>query len=72
MLLMPGPVVKNEITKSSNDIVKAIKAPETIPGMISGTITLIRACHGVAPRSNAASGRLGSIWRSLGMMLSMT
>ena len=34
ILLMPGPVTKYEMIKSSNDIVKAIKAPETITGKI--------------------------------------
>ena len=51
----PPPVVKKEITKSSMDIVKARIAPVTIPGEISGMITLKKARSGVAPRSIAAS-----------------
>ena len=45
------------MTKSSKDIVNATNAPETIPGIICGTITLIKACHGVAPKSSAASAK---------------
>ena len=39
-LVEPGPETKNVITKSSRDIVIAIKNPERMPGKIAGTTTL--------------------------------
>lgn len=39
----PLPVLKKLMTKSSMDRVKAIKPPVTIPGMISGIITFLKA-----------------------------
>ena len=70
--LTPPPVTKYEMIKSSNDIVKAIKAPDTIPGIICGTKTFVKACHGVAPKSIAASDRFGSSERILGITLKIT
>ena len=72
MLLTPLPVTKYEMIKSSKLIVNATSAPEIIPGIICGTITLVSACHGVAPKSSAASARLGSNDRSFGITLSIT
>ena len=72
ILLTPLPVTKYEIIKSSNDMVNAISAPEIIPGITCGTITLVSACHGVAPQSMAASARLGSSERSFGVTESIT
>ncbi len=43
-----------------------------MPGLISGTTTLRKACIQVQPRSRAASMRLLSIWRSLGPTERMT
>ena len=68
----PLPVTKYEIMKSSKDIVKAMSAPDTTPGMICGTMTFHIACVGLAPRSIAASARLGSSPRSFGMTLKIT
>ena len=42
-VLTPAPLVKWVMTKSSNDIVKAIKNPERIPGIRSGSTTLKKA-----------------------------
>ena len=56
----------------ATDIVKAIKAPETIPGMICGTITLIKAIQGVHPKSIAASAKFGSRERILGITDNIT
>ena len=53
-------------------MVNAISAPETIPGVICGTITFVSALNGVAPRSMAASARFGSRDRIFGMTESMT
>ena len=53
-------------------MVKAMSAPDTIPGVIWGTITFVSARKGVAPRSMAASARLGSRDRIFGMTDSMT
>ena len=72
MLLTPLPVTKYDIIKSSKLIVNAIRAPDIIPGIICGTITLVRACQGVAPRSMHASARFGSKLLSLGDTLSIT
>ena len=72
MLLTPLPVVKYEMTKSSKLIVNAMSAPETIPGLICGTMTFASAWNGVAPRSIAASMRLGSSERSFGVTESIT
>ena len=68
MLLIPTPAVKNEMTKSSKDILKAMSAPEMIAGRICGMMTFVSACHGVAPRSRAASATLSSSCRSFGMI----
>ena len=54
-VFIPAPLVKCVITKSSTDIVKESRKPETIPGIISGSTTLKNAYIGVAPRSRAAS-----------------
>ena len=39
----PLPVLKKDITKSSTDRVKAIKAPVIMPGLISGITTFLKA-----------------------------
>lgn len=51
----PGPDTKKVMTKSSSDMVTAIKNPDKIPGKMAGTITLSIACRSVAPKSYAAS-----------------
>ena len=66
------PVTKYDITKSSKDIVNAIRAPEIIPGIIWGTIICSIALQGVAPRSIAASARFGSSERTFGITESIT
>ena len=43
------------ITKSSRDMVKESRKPETTPGMMSGKMTFQNAYRGEAPRSRAAS-----------------
>ena len=58
--------------KSSMLMVKAIRAPETMPGLISGTTTFQKAPIQVQPRSWAASTRLESICRSLGSTFKIT
>ena len=45
-------------TTSSNDVMKANRAPEITPGKISGTITLKKMVGGVAPRLAAARIKL--------------
>ena len=51
----PGPDTKKVITKSSRDMVTAIRKPDKIPGKIAGTVTLNIVCRSVAPKSCAAS-----------------
>ena len=53
--------------KSSKDNVIASKNPEKTPGIISGTITFASALLGEAPKSNAASYKLGSICCNFGL-----
>ena len=49
------PLVNKVTAKSSIESVNARMKPENIPGLICGIITFLKACIGVAPRSNAAS-----------------
>ena len=58
--------VKNEITKSSSDMVSDRSPPVTMPGRISGRITFVIAFIGLQPRSSAASYVFGFICLSLG------
>ena len=58
--------------KSSMLMVKAVRAPETMPGLISGRITFQKACIQVQPKSMAAFTRFLSICRSLGLTERMT
>lgn len=68
----PFPAVKNDMAKSSMDMVKAKRRPETIPGFIYGSITCLTVLNGPAPKSIAASGKpLGMVW-SLGQTESTT
>ena len=60
------------MTKSSRLMVKAMMPPATMPGMISGRVTLKKACTGVQPKSMAASVREVSSCFSLGMTFRMT
>ncbi len=54
-VVAPGPEVKLAITRSSSDRVKASRNPATMPGRMSGRVTVTKARSGVAPRSIAAS-----------------
>ena len=54
-VVVPGPVTKKLMTKSSNDMVNAMINPVIIPGISSGINTLRTAYDGVAPMSSAAS-----------------
>ena len=46
-----SPETKKVITKSSKDIVIAIRKPAKIPGIIAGIVTLNIVCISVAPKS---------------------
>lgn len=72
MFLTPFPDTKYEMTKSSKDIVKAIRAPEITPGIMRGTITFVKAPKGVHPKSKAASAKSGSKRLSLGKTVRIT
>ena len=50
-----GPELKNAITNSSIDNVKATRAPAITPGRIAGNVTSRNVVTGWAPRSAAAS-----------------
>src|SRR5271165_7494355 len=54
-VLLPGPEVKLEITKSSHDSVKASSQPDKIAGKIIGKVMTKNTFNGCAPRSIAAS-----------------
>src|SRR5262245_4084655 len=55
--IVAGPCVNWLITKSSIDNAKARRKPARIPGNRSGSVTLMKAVTGVAPRSIAAASR---------------
>src|SRR5215213_10614994 len=60
----PGPDTNEVMTKSSNDIVNASSAPESIPGQSCGTVTFQNVVISSAPRIMAASSRFSSMpWR---------
>ena len=50
-----GPEVKDAITRSSSDRVKAKSHPEITAGAMIGSVTRRKVSKGVAPRSSAAS-----------------
>tara|TARA_R110002111_G_scaffold110413_2_gene169972 strand:- start:33 stop:431 length:399 start_codon:yes stop_codon:yes gene_type:complete len=50
-----GPVVKDAITKSSKESVKASNHPEITAGAMIGKVTNLNASKGEQPRSSAAS-----------------
>ena len=51
----PGPVVKEVMTTSSSEMVKAKSQPERMAGKIVGRVTSSITCQGRLPRSIAAS-----------------
>ena len=55
LLLVPGPVVKEVMTTSSSEMVKARSQPDMIAGKITGSVTSRSTCQGREPRSIAAS-----------------
>src|SRR5258708_37155446 len=54
-VLLPGPDVKLEITRSSHDNVKASSHPDKIAGKMMGSVMTKNTLTGRAPRSMAAS-----------------
>ena len=56
-VLLPGPDVKLEITRSSHDSVKASSQPERMAGKLIGSVMTKKTYMGRAPRSIAASSR---------------
>ena len=54
-VLLPGPEVKLEITKSSHDRVNANNHPDRMAGKIMGRVITKNTFNGRAPRSMAAS-----------------
>ncbi|EPS49266.1 hypothetical protein CFSAN002369_12555 [Clostridium botulinum CFSAN002369] len=50
-VLLSGPAAKKLIITSSKDSVKASSAPDIIPGDITGSVTFVKVCQGVAPKS---------------------
>ncbi len=54
-VLLPGPDVKLEITRSSHDKVKASSHPDKIAGKMMGSVMTKNTLSGRAPRSIAAS-----------------
>ena len=53
--------MKNDSTKSSNESANTIIAAASTAGQSAGSVTSRTACHGVAPRSSAASSSSGPI-----------
>src|SRR5450432_194031 len=56
-VLLPGPEVKLDITRSSQDRVKARSHPDRIAGKIIGSVITKNTLSGRAPKSIAASSR---------------
>ena len=59
-VVVPGPVVKLAITRSSSDSAKASIQAAAIAGATSGNVIYRKVRDGEAPRSAAASSRLVS------------
>ena len=68
----PLPVTKKVTAKSSRENVRAIKNPAKIPGVINGKVTLVRTFQLLAPRSLAASIKVGLISISFGRTIKTT
>src|SRR5438876_269395 len=66
------PAVKKVIRKSSNDNVKDKSAPLTTAGRSRGNVTRQNVFQGVAPRSDAASSKRGSIPFKRARMINVT
>jgi len=60
-VLLPGPDVKLEITRSSHDRVKASSHPDRMAGKMMGSVMTKNTLTGSAPRSMAASSSERSI-----------
>src|SRR5277367_4863127 len=56
-VLLPGPDVKLDMTRSSHDKVKANSHPDKIAGKMIGSVMTKNTFNGRAPRSIAASSR---------------
>src|SRR6202161_1335866 len=54
-VLLPGPDVKLEITRSSHDSVKARSQPDSMAGKMIGKVMTKNTFTGLAPKSMAAS-----------------
>src|SRR5882757_314191 len=57
----PEPDMNSATTNSSNDVMKAKRAPARTPGRISGSVTWKKVPVGVAPRLSAACASLAGI-----------
>src|SRR2546430_2083379 len=57
----PEPDTNSATTSSSNDVMKANRAPTRTPGRISGSVIWKKVPVGVAPRLSAACSRRGSM-----------
>ena len=68
IVLMPIPLVKWVMTKSSIDIVNESKNPDNIPGITSGRTTFMKALNELAPRSRAASSVIRTLLLNRGFM----
>ena len=45
------------MTTSSNEVIKAKRAPDMTPGLMRGKVTMKKALNGFAPKLNAAYSR---------------
>ena len=71
-VLLPGPEVKLEITKSSQDSVKASSQPDRMAGKMIGRVMTKNTLTGRAPKSMAASSRAVSKVASRELMMTVT
>src|SRR5260221_253493 len=60
-VIAPDPDRNSETTSSSNEVMKANRAPTSTPGRIRGSVTCQKVPPGVARRPRAACSSLGSM-----------
>src|SRR5579863_9861169 len=71
-VLLPGPEVKLEMTRSSHDRVKASSHPDSMAGKMMGSVMTKNTFKGRAPRSMAASSKASSKEAMRELMMTVT
>ena len=55
IIIVFAPPIKSEMKNKPKVGMKTNIEAATIPGIVNGTVTLVNTCHGLAPKSLAAS-----------------